>query len=79
MSNDYAEWYAGIPAGKPAPPAPSKMDLRGVGQEIYDALVNAGFDSIEKLQTASDEELLSISGIGKGRLESIRAALSEVN
>jgi len=81
MTDDYTEWYPGIPARQPAPPkqpAPSKLDLPGVGAEIYDALINAGFDSIDKLKTASDSQLLSISGIGKGRLDSIRTALGEV-
>jgi len=76
--NKYKDWLPGVKAKKPRPPAVTKQDLPGIGNEIADALRNAGFDSVEKIKQASDEQLLAISGIGKGRLETIRAALSEV-
>jgi len=76
--NNYTEWLPGVKAKKPRPQKQTKQDLPGIGNEIADALRNAGFDSVEKIRQASDEQLLAISGIGKGRLETIRAALKEV-
>ena len=40
-------------------------------------LIENGFDSLAKIREASDEELTSITGIGKAILASIREAQSE--
>jgi DNA integrity scanning protein DisA with diadenylate cyclase activity len=42
------------------------------GVEIPDILVEAGFDTAESIRTASDKELLAISGVGKATLAQIR-------
>lgn len=44
--------------------------------EINEALADAGYTSIEAVQAASDETLLAVPGIGKGRLKTIREATS---
>jgi hypothetical protein len=71
----------GIPTKQRQPARPAKSGnelLPGVGPEIADALANAGLDTVDKIKQASDAALLAIPGIGKTRLESIRAALREV-
>lgn len=50
--------------------------LPGIGTEIADALKAAGYDTAAKVQAASDEDLLAISGIGKTRLRQIREVVS---
>lgn len=41
-----------------------------------EALVNAGFDSVEDINTATDAELLAIDGIGKATVQNLRDALA---
>jgi hypothetical protein len=38
-----------------------------------DKLIEGGFDTLEKVQDASDEELLEIKGVGEATVTSIRA------
>lgn len=42
------------------------------GQEIADILVTGGYDSVEKVAKAADEDLLAVKQVGKGRLKQIR-------
>lgn len=49
--------------------------LPGIGVEIMAALAAAGYDGLDKIQAASDADLLAISGIGRGRLRQIREVL----
>ena len=46
--------------------------LPGVGTAIAQKLYQAGFRTVEEVQSASDKELLSVDGIGKGLLKKIR-------
>lgn len=45
-----------------------------VDEKTTEILKNAGYDSVEKIKQASDEELLAIKGIAAKRLEQIRKA-----
>ena len=45
---------------------------KGVGESKAEKLYLAGFRTIEEIQAASDEQLLQISGFGKGILKKIR-------
>lgn len=51
------------------------LQLPGIGKEITTALENAGFKTAADIAAASDEDLLAVSGIGHGRLQTIREAL----
>lgn len=56
------------------PPTATPLDsLPGVGREIADVLINAGYTTLEAVHTASDEALLAIAGIGPKRLKEIRS------
>jgi ERCC4-type nuclease len=72
----------GVPTKARQPLKPSKSEkeqLPGIGPEIAEALRNAGFGTVDSIKKASDAQLLAIPGIGKTRLETIRATLeSEV-
>jgi len=48
-------------------------DVKGLGSELKDALAAKGIATPEALFAASDETLLGVSGIGKKKLEEIRA------
>ncbi len=47
--------------------------LPGVGTAMAQKLYQAGFRTVEEVQAASDGELLSIPGLGKGLLTKVRA------
>lgn len=58
-----------------------RSDETGIGLEAVDATVSAalaqaGFDSVEKLRVATEDDLVRVRGIGIARA---RAILSEVN
>ena len=48
--------------------------IPGVGASMAQKLYQAGFRTVEEVQAASDGELLSVSGLGKGLLAKVRAA-----
>ncbi|MBI4432492.1 MAG: transcription termination/antitermination protein NusA [Candidatus Omnitrophica bacterium] len=52
--------------------------LEGVGPKTAQALVEAGFKTIEDLKKISEEELLAVKGIGKKTAEKILGALKNV-
>lgn len=52
------------------------LDIPGIGAEIIAALENAGFATVADVASATDEQLLNVSGIGPARLVNIRAALA---
>lgn len=56
--------------GAPAPEFPA-MD---VSESVQGRLVDAGYDSTEAIQAASDDELLEIDGVGPATLQKIREA-----
>jgi hypothetical protein len=47
--------------------------LPGVGAAMAQKLYQAGFRTVEKVQAASDGELLTVPGLGKGLLAKVRA------
>lgn len=51
------------------------VEIPGIDDEIAQALRAAGFSGPGDLQAADDQDLLAISGIGKGRLTQIRTYL----
>lgn len=48
----------------------------GMPRPVADRLMDAGFDKAAKIREASDEELLTVQGIGPGMLAKIRAWVS---
>lgn len=59
------------------------VTLRSVEELVLDSsteelLIEAGYETIEELHEASDEELLDIKGIGPKTLEEVREALSSL-
>jgi small subunit ribosomal protein S2 len=51
-----------------------KFALEGVTDKIMVVLQEAGFDSVSKVQKASDDQLLSLKGVGPKAVEAIRKA-----
>lgn len=61
-----------------SPPAAQPHPLVEVfGQQIADRLTAAGYDTPEKVQAASDEDLLAIEGIGEGTVKKVRATYKD--
>jgi large subunit ribosomal protein L32e len=52
--------------------------LKGIGKVKAEAIVNAGFDSIEKIQKASIEELCKVNGVSESVAQSIKDQIGEV-
>lgn len=48
-------------------------DVSGVGDATADRLRNAGYTTVEDVERASDEELLTVRGVGDGNLSNMRA------
>lgn len=61
---DGLEW-----AGKKKP---KKKELEFKNLPNEEALAEAGFDTLEKVKSATDEELLEVNGIGNSSLKKIR-------
>lgn len=55
--------------------ASSDYPLTPLDQDVADALVSAGYETIDKVREASDEDLLAVKGIGKTKLKEIREAV----
>lgn len=53
-------------------------DLEGVGKKVEKALVEAGYDSIEKIKNLTIEDLTKIDGIGKKTAEKIINSAKEL-
>lgn len=53
--------------------------VEALGQQTADALAAAGYTTPGQLQSASDEQLLSVPGIGQATLNKIRAAFGQVS
>ena len=49
----------------------SLTDLTGVGTKLADSLIEAGFDTFEKLAKSNKEELSKIKGLGKKKAEGV--------
>jgi large subunit ribosomal protein L32e len=66
------------PDAEPEPPSPDEEtpeidDISGVGPAKAEALREAGFDTIEAVQAASQEELADVEGIGMALAARINA------
>lgn len=57
-----------------APVVEESLKAADTPEAVGQALIDAGYDTPEKLRRATDEELLDIDGIGPARLAQIRAA-----
>ena len=55
------------------------LQLPGVGDKTADVLIEAGFSTLEKIQSASDDELVALPTLGKKRVEQIKAYLQETH
>lgn len=55
------------------------FDIDNVGEKIVKLMVEAGFDTLQKLREATEEELIKIEGIGKDRATSLINGLKELN
>lgn len=53
------------------------ISLKGIGEAKADALIDAGFDTIEKIQEASIDELSKVNGISESVATSIKDQLSD--
>jgi len=53
-------------------------DFGGIPGHVINLLIETGFDTVESLKLASDEDLRSIDGIGKSRVDLIRKAIVEI-
>jgi len=74
-----AENPAGVPQDTAPVVDPNPVDealIEALGADLAYALRDAGFDSLDAIQAASDADLLAINGIGKARLEALRALKS---
>jgi len=49
-------------------------ELRGIGDKTAENLRSAGYETKQDIREASDEELSSISGVGKTSIDSLRSA-----
>ncbi len=57
--------------------ARAQMCLDGVGEKLLTSLMEAGFDSLEKISQASVEKLTQVKGVGEKKAEKIIAAAKE--
>ena len=55
----------------------AEISLEGVGEKVLGALIEAGFDTLEKIKEATVEQLTEIKGIGEKKAEKIIAAAKE--
>ncbi|MDR2739557.1 MAG: NAD-dependent DNA ligase LigA [Treponema sp.] len=53
------------------------FDLEGVGETIMDKVIAAGFDTLEKLRSASVEELSAVYGLGEITARTIAEGINE--
>lgn len=49
------------------------QDLPGVGEKLLEALKEAGFNSLEKIASATVEQLIAVKGLGEAKAEKIIA------
>ena len=54
------------------------FDIGGIGELIVEKLVSAGYDTLEKLRSASVEELAEVDGIGTVTAETLKKGLVEL-
>lgn len=52
--------------------------IEGVSDNVAEALIKAGFNTVEKVAEAAKEDLVAIKGIGSATAESIQASAEEM-
>lgn len=57
---------------KPARPTEQKTKIDFADLPKHEALTSAGYDTLKKVASASDEELRAVNGIGPATLDDIR-------
>jgi len=57
--------------------ARAEMSLEGVGEKVLTLLIDAGFDSLDKIAASTVEKLTQIKGIGEKKAEKIIASAKE--
>jgi len=57
--------------------ARAEMMLEGVGEKLLEALIAAGFDSLEKISEANVEQLTQVKGIGEKKAQSLISGAKE--
>jgi predicted flap endonuclease-1-like 5' DNA nuclease len=62
---------AGTTPGDDAEPASDLTIIEGVGPKTAEQLIEAGYDTVEKIAAMSDEEILAIPGIGEKTAQKI--------
>jgi ERCC4-type nuclease len=60
-------------------PEPRIPDDLHLGKPAERALRGAGFDTVEKVASASDKELLALHGVGRSAINRIREELAKVS
>src|SRR5690606_22482641 len=66
----YSKFMTGKALVDRAPP--SVIDLIPATKTVHNALLTAGYDTLGKVQAASDKELLALKGLGNKSLKAIR-------
>lgn len=51
--------------------------MPSIDKTIDEALATAGFETISQVEAATDDQLLALSGVGKGGLKKIRTAVAQ--
>jgi DNA ligase (NAD+) len=69
--------YIRTPRSLPLAAFVAGFDLEGVGETIMDKVIAAGFDTLEKLRSASVEELSAVYGLGEITARTIAVGLNE--
>ena len=54
------------------------FDIEGLGEKIFDNIVNSGFDTLEKILSIKDDELSKVEGIGSERISILRKSLVDL-
>jgi N utilization substance protein A len=80
--NEAAETMEAEVAGTASGDAKSGSDLtiiEGVGQKTAEQLIEAGYDTVEKIAAMSSEDILAIPGIGEKTAQKILLSASALN
>lgn len=53
------------------------LNIQGCGRRVFEKLVKAGYDSLDKIRNVSADELLTVNGIGSSLAKDITKGLAE--
>ena len=54
------------------------FDIEGLGEKIFDNIVNSGYDTLEKILSIKDDELSKVEGMGSERISILRKSLVDL-